>query len=221
MTAFAALISLVTISLTAMAQEPKDTMSYSLQWKDAQVKISALASQCEKKPQTMISISGDSDERVLQVRCNIALPIERIQAISKFPSKIVLNGATLILNYSANVGAFSHTLHVSLVQMNGYQSNQNSRKEKGIVIVVPKGLGVDDRMRIEEDATTAIANEIKHVLNQSEEMITGKVMTNPLSVVDNGTQKLMLPVTQSIFLETIRKNPKQFGLDWPENIDLD
>lgn len=217
----AAILSVMAISFTAFAQENKSAPSYSLKWEDAQLKVSDLAVQCRKKPQTTISLSGGSEERVIRARCNINLPIDKIQAINKFPDQIVSDGTALQLNYSANVGAFTHTLHVTLLEMKGYRSSLGSRRDKGVIIVVPKGLEVDERLRIEDAAVAAIAAEIEKVLSQSQEIISGKVLVNALPVVDNGATKLMLPVSRDIFLETIRKYPTQFGLERPNNIDLD
>ncbi len=207
------------ISSAALASENQTPPAYLMKWQEAQVKISDLASQCEKKPQITVSQTGGSQDRIIRARCNIMLPIDQIQAIDKFPHKIVMDGTTLELNYSANRGVFPHTLHVTLTAMNGYRSSLVPGKERGIVFVVPNVSNVDERLDIEDKVIAAISAETKRVLSRSQDIIFGKKLMNPMVVSVDGRTKILLPVESDVFLETIRKHPRSFGLDYPENFD--
>jgi len=214
------LILIVFSSVYALAEEMP---TYSLKWEDAQVNIKDLASKCEKSSniQTMQSSSGGSEDNVFRVRCNIQLPIDKIQAVNKFPDEIIDNGTKLQLNYSANHGAFSHTLHVTLVAMEGFKSSSSAPIRQGVIVTIPKNLNVTERVKLADDSVKIIAQEITKVLSRNEGIIEGKKINNALGVNDNGNPRILLPVSQEVLLEIIRKYPTSYGLKRPVNFDWD
>src|SRR5262245_38030654 len=98
------IIGISGLAHSAPAEDVKDEApSYSLEWEDAQVNLKDLAKQCgtASNIQTTQSNWGDGDESVFRVRCNITLPMDKIQAIHKFPDELVRGETKLQLNYSA------------------------------------------------------------------------------------------------------------------------